>query len=456
MDITAVTIGIGEPYLHYAKKACKEIKKLLNINTKIITEDYLEYATGSHEQERIWSLKFSIFDIFPEIDTVMYFDVDWRPLQSFNILDYCSDINKIYFTPDDSNSSFIQELEKKYKLLPGTYVNAGWFVANKKFKKDFNYCRDNLTYIDRSFYGDQCVINQVLREKITLANKRLNTFTLNEFPKNEILGLHNKDINYNFYKNFYKTDKEYMQSITENLKHIEVEIHRWESEIQKEVENLKHIRAEISSCEAKMQSTINNLNRIEVGKHRWKIKFVNDRNILLDFFPKNLKVAELGVFKGDYSKVILDKLDPEELYLVDIFPAGVSYSGDKDGINPVYEDLEKFYPNLIALYKEDKRVKIIKDTSHSFLESLPDDYLDIVYIDADHSFESVKKDLELSLKKVKNNGIIAGHDYMYMRDNDEITRAVNEFCKQNNREVTILTKDRHPTFVIYNALAENL
>jgi len=201
MSVTAVTIGIGEPYLTYAQKGCKEVQTLLGIETRIITEDFLHLGVGCHDQEKIWSLKFSIFDIYPDIDTVMYFDVDWRPLQKFNILDYCPDIEKIYFTPDHSGYWFVQELEKKYGLLPGTYVNAGWFVINKKYKDEFTTCKNNILYYDRSFYGDQCVINQVLKNKITIANRRLNAFGFHEFQREEVLGLHNKEENYNYYNN---------------------------------------------------------------------------------------------------------------------------------------------------------------------------------------------------------------------------------------------------------------
>jgi hypothetical protein len=181
---------------------------------------------------------------------------------------------------------------------------------------------------------------------------------------------------------------------------------------------------------------------------------IKDRNVLLDLFPKNKKIAELGVYRGDFSKIILDKLMPQELYLVDIF-TGIGYSGDKDGLNPSQENLDEVYYKLINLYKNNNNVTIIKDTSVNFLKSLPDEYLDIVYIDADHSYESVKSDLELSLKKVKKDGIIFGHDYCYNIFNDQVTQAVNDFCKENNRQVSLLTEDRCPTFVIVNTPIEN-
>ena len=47
---------------------------------------------------------------------------------------------------------------------------------------------------------------------------------------------------------------------------------------------------------------------------------------------------------------------------------------------------------------------------------------DIVWIDADHSYESVARDIDLYRNKVKPGGIICGHDY----DWPEVHRAVHE------------------------------
>ncbi len=49
--------------------------------------------------------------------------------------------------------------------------------------------------------------------------------------------------------------------------------------------------------------------------------------------------------------------------------------------------------------------------SYDILPNL-DVKFDFIYIDAAHDFESVKKDIELSLPLLKSGGVIAGHDYM--------------------------------------------
>jgi len=175
------------------------------------------------------------------------------------------------------------------------------------------------------------------------------------------------------------------------------------------------------------------------------MQLIKDRNILLNLFPKGGRVAELGVFTGEFSKILFETLDPSELFLVDIFPSYMT-SGDKDGNNIIEVNLENYYQILVEEYKNNSKVKIIKSKTIDFLNSLDDEYLDMVYIDADHSYDGVKNDLELSYKKVKKNGIIFGHDYSNKMF-PEVVKAVDNFCYFYNLKIEFLTQDGCPTFV---------
>lgn len=177
------------------------------------------------------------------------------------------------------------------------------------------------------------------------------------------------------------------------------------------------------------------------------MKIIKDRNSLLDLLPKGLKVAELGIFKAEFSEIILEKMQPSELFLIDIFPTEMM-SGDKDGNNIVQVNLDMLYNSIIDRFKNNKEVKVVKSYTSDFLTSISDEYLDVVYIDADHSYEGVKKDLELSFKKVKINGIIMGHDYT-INMFPGVVMAVNEFCQKYNLNIEYLTEDGCPTYLIF-------
>lgn len=66
----------------------------------------------------------------------------------------------------------------------------------------------------------------------------------------------------------------------------------------------------------------------------------------------------------------------------------------------------------------------------TIVPELPDNYFDFIYIDAAHEKPSVLRDINLSLPKLKNNGVICGHDYIDQEDQIHgVWGAVNEFFK---------------------------
>lgn len=173
-------------------------------------------------------------------------------------------------------------------------------------------------------------------------------------------------------------------------------------------------------------------------------KIFTTRDDMFSYFEKNLIIAELGVFRGDFSKIIFNKSKPQKLYLVDLF-SGYFGSGDKDGKNHINLHLEEEYIKLKDFFKDDDNVIIIKSSTVDFLNSIENDYLDIIYVDADHSYESVKNDLIMSYQKIKTGGFICGHDYI---KNTEVELAVNEFCRIYGLNIEYLTLDGCPSFCI--------
>jgi hypothetical protein len=172
------------------------------------------------------------------------------------------------------------------------------------------------------------------------------------------------------------------------------------------------------------------------------------REDILKLLPKNIKIAELGIFKGEFSELIMKNVQPNEFFLVDLFSGNIA-SGDKDGNNISFANMGNVFIDLQDKYINIASVKIVKNFSHVFLESLEDNYLDAVYIDAEHSYSAVKRELELSRKKIKNNGFIMGHDYQ-KGVWDGVILAVDEFCKMYNLQINYLTEDNAPSFLIIN------
>jgi hypothetical protein len=169
--------------------------------------------------------------------------------------------------------------------------------------------------------------------------------------------------------------------------------------------------------------------------------------MLLEQFSKNCIFAEIGVFKGEFSKNIHKIVQPKELHLIDIFE-GKMISGDQNGNNMIWTNLEDDYNKLSEIYKDDNAVILHKGTSESILSSFPDNYFDVIYIDGDHSYNGVTIDLNLAHLKVKPKGIIAGHDYGIKFV--PVMSAVNDFMKSKNFKISYLTLDGCPSFGIIN------
>ncbi|OGE14677.1 hypothetical protein A3F00_00680 [Candidatus Daviesbacteria bacterium RIFCSPHIGHO2_12_FULL_37_11] len=120
--------------------------------------------------------------------------------------------------------------------------------------------------------------------------------------------------------------------------------------------------------------------------------------------------AEIGVKTGDFSEIIcrtglkLYGIDPYIIY--------------DDYVEPeTQKSLNR------AMKKAADRLKAydftaIKKTSMGALHDFPDESLDFVYIDGNHSFKFVAEDIFEWSKKVKKGGIIAGHDYVYLGSRD--------------------------------------
>eukprot|EP00971_Amphidinium_carterae_P067679 1340279-Amphidinium_carterae.1 len=59
------------------------------------------------------------------------------------------------------------------------------------------------------------------------------------------------------------------------------------------------------------------------------------------------------------------------------------------------------------------RSRLMVTTSALAAGTVPDGSLDMVFLDADHTYKGVKQDIELWWRKVRHGGILAGHDYSH-------------------------------------------
>lgn len=135
--------------------------------------------------------------------------------------------------------------------------------------------------------------------------------------------------------------------------------------------------------------------------------------------------VEVGVWAGDYSRLICSKNPGVKLHCVD---AWLRYPGYRDFVNPgSYAAAEAHTREILAPFGCD----IIKAWSLDAVKQFPDRSLDFVYIDANHDIRHVIDDLSEWSNKVRHGGILAGHDY-YTPGNPNrrchVVLALNAYC----------------------------
>lgn len=177
------------------------------------------------------------------------------------------------------------------------------------------------------------------------------------------------------------------------------------------------------------------------------MRTVKNRDALLETLPKHIACAEVGVLAGDYSRKILETVEPSELHLLDLFTGKVT-SGDHNGENIREYDLDFEYARLQELYRANPTVHFRKGFSYDTLKQFSDNSLDFIYLDCDHTFDGTFIELELAYHKLKDGGRLCGHDYSAAHF-PECKRAVDLFCSTYGQEIECLTEeDTMPSFLI--------
>lgn len=170
------------------------------------------------------------------------------------------------------------------------------------------------------------------------------------------------------------------------------------------------------------------------------------RTDLFTYLPPDAIIAELGVFEGDFSEQLLT-CHPRELHLFDLWQGAID-CGDKDGLNMKHvDDMATVFAKLKRRYAKYPLVTLHRGDIAQTLREFTDDYFDLVYVDADHDYQTVKTHLEISASKVKPGGLLGGHDYgaPYLG----VVKAVNEFAAIRNFEwVAVTTDDGCPSFLL--------
>lgn len=158
-------------------------------------------------------------------------------------------------------------------------------------------------------------------------------------------------------------------------------------------------------------------------------------NLLKEYFGKNkITGIEIGVETGKNSLRFLNSLNIEKLYLIDPYiPYREQHIGrrfkfnSQEYVNSSKKESKKRlseFNNIEFIYKKSKDAIIDIKT-----------LCDFVYIDGDHSYNTIKSDIKLYKEIVKKGGILGGDDYISRWSG--VIKAVDEFIEETGYKLNI-------------------
>jgi SAM-dependent methyltransferase len=118
---------------------------------------------------------------------------------------------------------------------------------------------------------------------------------------------------------------------------------------------------------------------------------LSHRDEILKRLPKGGTCAEVGTQEGFFAEKIFATVQPRRLHLFDIDDTPLRNRGI----------------NLL----QQPGVELHLGDSSTMLATFPDDHFDWIYIDGDHSYEGVSRDIRVARAKVKPGGLLIFNDF---------------------------------------------
>lgn len=155
--------------------------------------------------------------------------------------------------------------------------------------------------------------------------------------------------------------------------------------------------------------------------------------------------AEIGVWNGGNSRSLLERFGELHLLMVDLYRPYQDFEEEevqdtrlgKKSKKEVYEAMKTAVDSTQC--RSDRRVVMVGDSVECSM-IVSDHCLDFVFIDGCHSYNYVRRDLIAWWNKVREGGIISGHDYNGKGDRTGVfgvKRAVDGFMKKKKKEVHV-------------------
>lgn len=168
-----------------------------------------------------------------------------------------------------------------------------------------------------------------------------------------------------------------------------------------------------------------------------KLEMIKHRDILglvLNDLSLTGEMAEIGVQRGDFSKLVLSQWQGKRYHAVDPWLTQPVEVYRETQVPPEHYDL--FYQGVLDFAKQDPRLNVIKDYSVAAAGQFQANQLDCVYIDGNHAYGAVMGDMDAWWTKIRIGGIMGGHDFQNKTDEGwwcEVQMAVMRWTSEHGK-----------------------
>lgn len=176
---------------------------------------------------------------------------------------------------------------------------------------------------------------------------------------------------------------------------------------------------------------------IEIRPIREHFGLDKSRRLFLEqYIPPGGVGAEIGVFKGQFTRILFEATRPQRLHLIDPwYLLGVEWPwarGNRSTTDALCSIIRRFKHQLAS-----GQIVLNVADDLELLPTFPDGYFDWVYLDSTHAYEQTVSELALLKRKVKTGGVISGDDWREdpSHKHHGVCKAVREFVQQEPFDV---------------------
>lgn len=144
--------------------------------------------------------------------------------------------------------------------------------------------------------------------------------------------------------------------------------------------------------------------------------------------------VEIGVLLGTFAYHVLLARDPAKLFLIDPWEYGLQADLEPDPSPEKQAAKDAQFEQTRLLFAPFPNVEILRMRSEEAAVLFSDGSLDYVYVDGEHSYDAVMRDLTCYLPKVRAGGHLIGDDYGW----SGVGAAVDDFVAEHAGELAVM------------------